>query len=141
MKPRHAPLLKRGFNFDYVMWLFTRLSALAMYALALTGLIGALILGARTEMNLADLMRWTFMPNSTHVANTNVPDIAPWASLFWKALAGLFLAFAGAHGLHGVLNVVEDYLSNARLRKFLRMLVLVVLALMTAIGIYVIWTY
>ena len=141
MKPRHVSITQRGLNFDYVMWLFTRLSALVMYALALIGLVGALIMGARTEMNLADLMRWVFMPNSTHVVNTNVPDIAPWASLFWKIMAGIFVGFAGAHGLHGLLNVVEDYLSNARVRQVLRILVFVVWTLMTAIGVYVIWTY
>ncbi len=63
-----------------------------MYGLILFGLIGALIMGARTQMNFADLMRWAFMPNVTHVQNTNLPDIAPWASPFWKLVAsGLLL--------------------------------------------------
>ncbi len=50
-----------------LMWLFTRLSALAMYAFILFAIIGALIMGARTQMNFADLMRWGFTPNVTHV--------------------------------------------------------------------------
>jgi succinate dehydrogenase hydrophobic anchor subunit len=138
IRPRTIPV--RGFNFDYLMWLFTRFSALAMYALALAGLVGALIMGARTEMNMADLMRWVFMPNSTHVINTNVPDITPWASPFWRTMGSIFLIFAGAHGLQGLLNVVEDYLSNARVRQVFRILVFMVWVLMSAIGIYVIWT-
>ena len=83
-KPRNLSLPQRGLNFEMLMWLFTRLSALAMYGLILFGLIGALIMGARTQMNFADVMRWAFMPNVTHVQNTNVPDLAPWATAFWK---------------------------------------------------------
>ncbi len=55
------------------MWLFTRLSALAMYGLILFAVIGALVMGARTQMNFADILRWAFMPNRNHVQNTNVP--------------------------------------------------------------------
>ena len=76
-KPRNLSLAQRGLNFEMLMWLFTRLSALAMYGLILVRLIGALIMGARTQMNFADVMRWAFMPNVTHVQSTNVPDIAP----------------------------------------------------------------
>jgi succinate dehydrogenase hydrophobic anchor subunit len=112
-----------------------------MYLLALIGLVGALIMGARTQMNLADLMRWSFMPNSTHVLNTNVPDIAVWSTIFWKAMACLFLFFAGAHGFHGLLNVLEDYISRAWLRRLFRIVVLIIWLLMSAIGVYVILTY
>ena len=86
-KRRTVSLAKRGFDFETFMWYFTRLSALAMYALAIIGLVGALIMGARTQMNMADLIRWVFTPNVTHVANTNVPDTAPWMNLFWKVTA------------------------------------------------------
>ena len=81
-KTRTVSLSKRGFDFETFMWIFTRLSALAMYLCALIGLVGALILGARTGMNMADLIRWTFMPSPTHVLSTNVPDLAPWSTLF-----------------------------------------------------------
>ena len=74
-KSRTVPLTKRGLNFEMAMWIFTRLSALGMYALVLVAIIGALIMGARTQMNLADVLRWGFMPNVTHVRNTNVPDL------------------------------------------------------------------
>ncbi len=136
MMIKSAP--KRGFNFEYIMWLFTRLSALAMYALALTGLIGALIMGARTEMTMADLMRWTFMPNSSHVLNTNVPNVDIWATTFWRAMAITFLLFAGSHGIHGLLNVEEDYLENKTVRIILRILGLLLFAAMAVIGIVVI---
>lgn len=131
---------RRGFDFETSMWLFTRLSALLMYLFALIGIVGALIMGARTQMNLADILRWTFMPNPNHVLNTNVPDLAPWSTVFWKVLGSLFVFFATSHGLHGLLSVLEDYISRVWLRKSLRILVLLFTLLMCGIGIYVILT-
>ena len=90
-KPRTLPLSKRGLNFEMMMWLFTRLSALGMYALILFAIIGALLMGARTDMNFADMMRWGFMPNGTHVQNTNIPDLAPWSTPFWRLVASALL--------------------------------------------------
>ena len=140
MKSRTVSMAKRGFNFETTMWIFTRLSALAMYLFALIGIVGALIMGARTQMNMADLIRWTFMSNPNHVLNTNVADLVPWSSAFWKLTGSAFLFFAASHGLHGVLSVIEDYLTHPGLRKFLRLVVFVILVVMTAIGIYVLWT-
>lgn len=139
-KHRSVPLTKRGFDFDTFMWAFVRLSALAMYLLAFIGLIGALIMGARTQMNLADIMRWMFMPNPNHVLNTNIPDIDPWATIFWKIMGSAFVLFAASHGLHGLLSVLEDYLTEPRLRRALRILFVPLTAAMMAIGIYVMWT-
>jgi len=138
MRPRTAPL--GGFDFDYIMWLFTRVSALVMYLLAFTAITAALIMGARQQMTLADVMRWAFMPNPNHVINTNVPDMAAWQGLFWQVMGIAVLVFAGAHGLHGLLDVLEDYIESARLRQSLRILVLLVWLLMSAISIYVILT-
>jgi succinate dehydrogenase hydrophobic anchor subunit len=143
-KPRTLSLAKRGFDFEIFMWLFTRLSALAMYLCAFIGLVGALIMGARTQVNLADLIRWSFMPNSNHVLmNTTLNNIAntdAWATLFWKIMGSLFVAFAASHGLHGVLSVVEDYLKNGVVRRILRILSLVLTFVVIGIGIYVLWT-
>jgi succinate dehydrogenase hydrophobic anchor subunit len=140
MKPRTVSMPKRGFDFETSMWIFTRVSALAMYLFALIGVIGALLLGARTQMNMADLIRWSFMPNPNHVLNTNVADLIPWTTAFWKLTGSAFVFFAAAHGLHGVLSVIEDYLTHPGWRKALRLLVVVILLAMTAIGIYVLWT-
>lgn len=140
MKPRTVSMSRRGFDFETSMWLFTRLSALLMYLFALIGIVGALIMGARTQMNLADILRWTFMPNPNHVLNTNVPDLAPWSTVFWKVLGSLFVFFATLHGLHGLLSVLEDYISRVWLRKSLRILIVVIVLLMSGIGIYVILT-
>ena len=138
MNLRTAP--QRGVNFDYIMWLFTRLSALAMYLLGFIGIAGALIMGARQEMSLPDLMRWAFTPEVTHVVNTNVSNIDAWKTVFWQVMGSLMVLLAGAHGFHGLLNVIEDYLKSARVRRFLRILVIGIWLLMSAIAVYVIVT-
>ncbi len=140
MKPRTVSLTKRGFDFETTMWVFTRLSALAMYLFVILAIVGALIMGARTQMNMADLVRWAFMSNPNHVINTNVTDLVPWSNTFWKLTGSAFLLFAASHGLHGVLSVIEDYLTHPVWRKVLRLLVIVILVVMIAIGIYVLWT-
>ena len=139
-KSRSLPLSKRGMTFETLMWLFTRVSALAMYAIILFALTGALIMGARNQMNMADVMRWAFMPNVTHVQNTNVPDIAPWASTFWKLTACALLVIAVGHGVHGLVVIADDYIVKHWGRQLIRLLSIVFMASMIGIGIYIIWT-
>jgi succinate dehydrogenase hydrophobic anchor subunit len=143
-KHRTLSLSKRGFDFEIFMWLFVRFSALAMYFFAFVGLIGALIMGARTQVNFADLLRWTFMPDSNHVLmNTtlnNIANLDAWSTLFWKLMGSTFVTFATAHGFHGVLSVVEDYLKNDVIRRILRILVLILTLVGIVIAVYVIWT-
>ena len=140
VKSRNLALNKRGLNFEMLMWIFTRLSALAMYAFILFGLIGALIMGARTEMNFADIMRWAFMPNVSHVQNTNVSDIAQWAAPFWKLIASGLLLVAVAHGVHGLVVIADDYLAGPRARQIVRIISIVFMLAMIAIGGYVLWS-
>jgi succinate dehydrogenase hydrophobic anchor subunit len=141
MQRRPAPA--RGFNFDYVMWLFTRLSALGLYLLAIVGLVGALVMGARRQVNLADIMRWAFMPDPNHVlleTSNTVLDPDAWATTFWRVMGCGILLLAATHGFHGLLNVIEDYLSSRRVRLALRILVVLIMIAAIAIGVYVIWT-
>lgn len=138
-KPRTLPMNKRGFNFEMLMWFFTRLSALAMYALILFAMLGALWMGARNHMNFADVMRWAFMPNASHVQSTNIPDIAPWAATFWKLAAIALLLIATAHGTHGLVVISDDYIVKPLGRKIARFISLVVMVSMSLIGIYVLW--
>lgn len=139
-KSRNLPLTKRGLNFEMLMWIFTRLSALAMYGLILVAIIGALIMGARTQMNMADVLRWGFMPNSTHVQSTNVPALEPWASPFWKVTGSLLLLVAVAHGVHGLVVIADDYIVSARGRNIVRILSIIMMISMSVIGIYILWT-
>ena len=64
-----------GFSFEYIMWIFTRISALALYLLAFIGIAGAFYLGARTQTDVGTVLRWTFFPNPNHVVNSEIPDI------------------------------------------------------------------
>jgi succinate dehydrogenase hydrophobic anchor subunit len=123
------------------MWIFTRLSALAMYAFFLVGLVGAFWMGARYDMNFADVMRWAFTTSYTHVQSTNVPSLDPWAFWFWRLVAsGMFLT-ASAHGVHGLVVIADDYIVSSGGRKFVRFLSMVAMAGMSLAGLYVLWTY
>ena len=84
-----------GWNLEYLMWLFMRISGLAFFLLAITGMIVALIQGARSFMGLGTLMRWTFFPNPFHV-QAEVPDVdLGWRSGFWQAIEISILFFGG----------------------------------------------
>ena len=139
-KSRSLPLSKRGLNFEMLMWIFTRLSALAMYGLILFAILGALFMGARYQMNLADVMRWGFMPNSTHVQNTNVPDLEPWMTSFWRLTASALLLVAVAHGIHGLVVVADDYIVTPRGRQIVRIISILLVLLFSLTGVYIIWT-
>ena len=139
-KSRTLPLSKRGLNFEMFMWLFTRLSALGMYGLILIAIIGALIMGARTQMNMADVLRWGFMPSSTHVQSTNVPDLAPWSTPFWRVTGSLLLLLAVAHGVHGCVVIADDYIVTHRGRNIVRLLSIAFMLPMMGIGLYILWT-
>ena len=139
-KSRTLPLRKRGLTFEMFMWLFTRLSALGMYALILFAIIGALVMGARNDMNLADVMRWGFMPTSTHVQSTDVPDLSPWSSPFWRLTASALLLLAVAHGVHGLVVIADDYITSSRGRNIVRLLSIIMMGSMSLIGLYVLWT-
>ena len=111
-----------------------------MYALILLAVIGALIMGARNQMNLADVMRWGFMPNVTHVQSTDVPDLDLWASPFWKLTASALLLIAVGHGVHGLVVIADDYIAGEGGRKIVRFISIVMIISMIIIGVYLIWT-
>ena len=139
-KPRPLSLRGRGLNFEMLMWAFTRFSALAMYGLILFSMIGALVMGARMHVNFADVMRWAFTPNVTHVQNSTLPDLNAWASAFWKSVATLMVLVAAAHGVHGLVVVADDYITAAAGRRVVRILSVVFMLFMMFAGIYVVWT-
>ncbi len=138
-KSRSLPLSKRGLNFEMLMWIFTRLSALAMYALILFAIIGALVMGARTQMNMADVLRWGFMPNPNHVQSTDVPALEPWATPFWTVTGSLLLLVAVAHGVHGLVVIADDYIVSKNGRNIVRILSIIMMLSMIAMGLYILW--
>ncbi len=139
-KSKSIPLAKRGLNFEMLMWLFTRLSALAMYALILFAVIGALVMGARNQMNFADVMRWGFMPNVTHVQNTDLQSTDAWATTFWKLAASVLLMVAVAHGVHGLVTIADDYIVTPRGRNIVRLISILFMLGMIGAGLYILWT-
>ncbi|MFZ5856426.1 MAG: hypothetical protein ACOYZ6_06310 [Chloroflexota bacterium] len=139
-KSKTLPLSKRGFNFEMLMWIFTRLSALAMYALILFAIIGALVMGARHQMNLADVLRWGFMPNSSHLQSVVLEEPDIWATLLWRLTSSALLLVAVAHGVHGLVVIADDYIVKPRGRGIVRILSIVFMAAMMGIGLYILWT-
>jgi succinate dehydrogenase hydrophobic anchor subunit len=139
-KARTLPLSKRGMSFETFMWLFTRLTALAMYGFIFTGIVGALIMGAQNDMSFVEVLRWALMPNVGHVTYTNVPDLDPWATTFWKVVACGFFLTAISHGVHGVIVILDDYFSTDKQRQWIRILNISGLLVIAPIGLYVIWT-
>jgi succinate dehydrogenase hydrophobic anchor subunit len=138
-KSRSLPLSKRGLNFEMLMWIFTRLSALAMYALILFAIIGALVMGARSQMNMADVLRWGFMPNPNHVQSTDVPALEPWATPFWTVTGSLLLLVAVAHGVHGLVVIADDYIVSSGGRKVVRFISIIMMVAMILMGLYILW--
>lgn len=126
-------------SFEYFMWIFTRVSGIAMVLLAILGLCGALLMGARLQMDLATLMRWTFFPNPNHVVNSNVPDVAiGWATAFWQIMQMLIIFFAVTHAFNGLRVVVEDYLGSTFARPVLRGLIFLIWLFSLILAVYVI---
>jgi succinate dehydrogenase / fumarate reductase membrane anchor subunit len=135
----HARTIQPGFSLEYILWIFTRLSGLAMILLALMGVAGALLMGARTQMDLATLMRWTFFPNPNHVVNSNIPDVTlGWATAFWQIMQMLIVSLGITHGFNGLRVVIEDYTGQTIWRPILRGLIFLLWLFLLIIAIYVI---
>jgi succinate dehydrogenase hydrophobic anchor subunit len=136
MKTRRIP--HPGWNFDYVMFLFTRISGLAFFLLAIIGLLAALYMGARLNMNVGTLMRWTFFPNPNHVLDSEIPNIDPWANGLWQIFQILILFLAGTHGLNGLRVVLEDYIKPQGLQLLIRFLIFILWIFMLMVAVYVV---
>jgi len=134
-----ARTVQPGLSFEYVLWIFTRVSGVGLIVLGLIGMAGAFILGARTQIDLPTLMRWTFFPNPNHVVNSNIPDInLGWANAFWQNMQILIIFFAVSHAFNGLRVVAEDFIGNTFLRPFLRGLIFLLWMFSLLVAIYVI---
>jgi succinate dehydrogenase / fumarate reductase membrane anchor subunit len=125
------PTPQRALTFEYLMWLFIRISALGLYLLAIIGVVAALFMGARTQMDMATLIRWTFFPNPNHVINSNIPDLdLGWVGLLWQVIQGLAVFLGVTHGFNGLRNILEDFIGNKGLRLALRLVLFSLCAFM-----------
>jgi succinate dehydrogenase hydrophobic anchor subunit len=137
MRPRYVP--QRGINLDYLMWLFTRISGLGIVLLALIGLGTAMYMGARLQMNLPTVLRWTFFPNPNHVVNSNVPDVTVgWANAFWQIMQFLIIFFAFAHAANGLRMIAEDYIGHTLWQPIVRAIFALLWIAMVIVAIYVV---
>lgn len=135
---RSKAMPKPSWNLDYMMWIFTRLSGLSIILLVVIGISAGLLMGARSQMDLGTLMRWTFFPNPNHVLDSEIPDLYLWSNGFWQIMQILVLFFAATHGFNGLRVVLEDYSLPGLWQVFLRFLILLLWIFSVLVGIYVI---
>ena len=129
---------KRGFSLDYIMWLFMRLSALALYAVGLTGLIAALVLGARTQADISTVVRWMFFPNPSHVVSSDIVNLDAFINSFWQVMEILAVFFGVTHGINGLRIVVEDFIGSSWWRPVWRGITFILWIFMVLVAIYVV---
>ena len=139
MQSRTVP--QPGWNLEYAMWMFTRLSGLGLAFLGLIGISAALFMGARIQMDLGTLMRWTFFPNVSHVMNSSIPDYAAWGNGFWQVMQIMIAFFGITHGFNGLRVVVEDYTNTGFWQVFWRGIIFLLWFFSVLAVIYVISGY
>jgi succinate dehydrogenase hydrophobic anchor subunit len=135
MAVRALPVSKRGFNFETFMWAFTRFTVIAMYGLMLAGLLGALSLSAQTGANFGDILYWAFFPN---MAENPLGQV--WMTILAKLMVIAFILSACGHGVHGVLEILDDYFTSPFARRWSRNFIIAYAVVASLIAIYVIWT-
>ena len=139
MRAQAVRMVQPGLNLEYILWIFTRLSGIGMIVLAILGMTGGFIMGARTQTDLPTLMRWSFFPNPNHVVNSNIPDVSVgWATAFWQIMQMLLIFFGVTHGSNGLRVVVEDFLGQSVYRPLFRGVVFFMWLFMLIVAVYVI---
>ena len=136
MRLRTMP--KPSWNLEFLMWTFTRISGITLILLATIGLSAGLIMGARTQMDMGTLMRWTFFPNPSHVLDSEIPDLYLWTNGFWQIMQILGVVFAATHGFNGLRVVIEDYSKPGIWQAAFRFLIFLLWIFTGLVGIYVI---
>jgi len=135
MAARTLPLNKRGFNFETFMWVFTRFTVIAIYGLIIVGILGALSLSAQTGANFGDILYWAFFPN---LSENPLGQI--WMTILAKLMVVAFVLVVSGHGVHGVLEILDDYFTSAFARRWSRNFIITYAIVANLIAIYVIWT-
>jgi len=135
MAARTLPISKRGFNFETFMWAFTRFTVIAMYGLIIVGILGGLRLSMITGINFGDIMYWAFFPNM--VAN---PLGQVWMNIVARLMVIAFVLTACGHGVHGVLEIWDDYFTSEVSRRWARNIVITYAIVACIIAVYVILT-
>ena len=135
MAARTLPVSKRGFNFETFMWAFTRFTVIAMYSLILVGILGGLRLSMITGVNFGDIMYWAFFPNMVPVPLGQV-----WMNIVVRLMVIAFLLTVCGHGVHGVLEILDDYFTSEGARRWSRNFIIAYAIVASLIAVYVILT-
>lgn len=137
MRVRTVP--QRGITLEYLMWLFTRLSGLALIGVACFGIGMAFYYGARNQLDMITVFRWMFFPIHYHIeiAAETIVDMDRWTTDFWQIVQLLILFFGVTHGINGVRVVVEDYLSGPLKRVFWRSFTFIAWIFLVIVAVYV----
>ena len=133
MAARTLSIKKRGLNFETFMWAFTRFTVIAMYGLIIVGVLGGLRLSMITGVNFGDIMYWAFFPNM--VAN---PLGQVWMNIIARLMVIAFVLVVCGHGVHGVLEIWDDYVTSEKARRWARNIVISYAIVASIIAIYVI---
>ena len=133
MAARTLSIKKRGLNFETFMWAFTRFTVIAMYGLIIVGLLGGLRLSMMTGVNFGDIMYWAFFPNM--VAN---PLGQVWMNIAARLMVIAFVLVVCGHGVHGVLEIWDDYVTSEVGRRWARNIVITYAIVASIVAIYVI---
>ena len=133
MATRTLPLNKRGMNFETFMWAFTRFTVIAMYGLIIVGILGGLRLSMMTGVNFGDIMYWAFFPNMV-----DNPLGQVWMNIVVRLMVIAFLLVVCGHGVHGVLEIWDDYVTSEKARRWARNIVISYAIVASIIAIYVI---
>ena len=62
----------------------------------------------------------------------------PGNHLLWRIIGSAFLLIAVAHGTHGLVAIADDYIVTPRGRNIVRVLSILMVIAMTAMGLYII---
>ena len=135
MAARTLSLKKRGFTFEVFMWAFTRFTVIAMYGLILVGILGALRLSAMTGVSFGDILYWAFFPNMV-----DNPLGQVWMNIVARLMVIAFVLTVCGHGVHGVLEIWDDYFTSAVSRRWARNIVISYAVLASIAAIYIILT-
>lgn len=126
-------------SFEYGMWLFTRISGLALMLFGAISLALGFVLGGREYLSMPAMVRWMFFPNPNHVINSDIPDVSlGWSNAFWQIYSILMIFLASVHGFNGLRMVLEDYIDRPLLIAFLRGVTILLLLGGILVAIYVV---
>lgn len=111
--------------FEFDMWLFMRISGLALIFLALFHMFWLHFVISVEKITFATMVsRWT----------------GPRGAL-WRSYDLLLLAFAFTHGMNGARMVLDDYFHSPGWRATLKIILLVVWFVLIGLGAYIIFTF